>query len=499
MGLNELTIRGLLEGFRTRQFSPEEVVHNCIQHIQQWDSRVQSWAWFQPEHLLNQVKQLEQQGCSDPSPLWGVPVGIKDIMETEGIPTERGSAIYRGYVPEQSAEVVQRLLQAGAMMAGKTVTTEFAYLSPGKTRNPWNLAHTPGGSSSGSAAAIAARFIPAALGTQTQGSVIRPAAFCGVVGYKPSAGLISRRGIQPLSPSLDQVGVFARCVDDVALIASVLINPEAIDSEPDEGSRAIASSVTNSQVLPIIRPLTQPQGQQDVRLDKSWSHHSLASLKTHLRRYAPRLALVKTCVWEQAEPEQRSHLIQQADAFEQQGAVVDEIKLSEEFDRFPTVMRHLMLSEVAHQYRDLRQTQADLLSDRLIQKIDEGRQISAVEYLQAIAMRQTYQHNIVSLFHRYDAVLTLATPGEAPQGLHSTGNPIFCELWSLLGVPAIALPTGWGSQGLPIGVQLIGGYCQDAKLLKTARWCEQSILKGKNFPDPSQCSVQSTPLETTPF
>lgn len=514
MRLNELTISQLRNGFRERQFSPTEVVADCIRQIEQWESDVQSWAWFQPESLLAQARMLEQQGfpaiaemgdwrgrCDRPflhtslwrSSLWGIPVGIKDIMETAGIPTEMGSAVYQGHVPEQSAEVVQRLTQAGAVMAGKTVTTEFAYLNPGKTRNPWNGAHTPGGSSSGSAAAVAARFIPAALGTQTQGSVIRPAAFCGVIGYKPSAGLISLRGIQPLSPSLDQVGVFARCVDDVALMASVLIELENCD-----GTAAIARNITNSQVPSISHAAAQAKWRQNVKLDESWDDQSLGSVEARLRRYAPRLALVKTGIWEQAESEQRSHLIQQAKAFERQGAVVDEIDLPEEFNLFPTVIQHLMLPEVTHQYWALRQTQTDLLSARFIQKVDEGRQIAAVDYLHAIAMRRGYQRQIAAVFHRYDAVLTLATPGEAPKSLDSTGSPAFCELWSLLGVPAIALPTGWGSQGLPVGVQLVGGYLQDARLLETARWCEQSV-RLEMFANPAPSSLRGTPLETTPF
>ena len=268
-------------------------------------------------------------------PLHGIPVGIKDIIETQGIPTAMGSPIFDGYVPARSAALVQRAEAAGAFVLGKTVTTEFAYFTPGKTRNPWNAAHTPGGSSSGSAAAVAMGFLPGAVGTQTNGSMIRPAAFCGVVGYKPTAGLISLAGVHPFSPSLDQPGVFARSVPDAALLAAVLA--ATADDEPATGTE---TKVIPSEVAPMVRAL--------------------------------RLAAVRSPVWHLADPHAQEHFLEMVARLRAAGAQVEEQELPPAFESAHAVHRTIMYAEGARVFAELQRRDRNRLSPRLNALIDEG-------------------------------------------------------------------------------------------------------------------------------
>jgi Asp-tRNA(Asn)/Glu-tRNA(Gln) amidotransferase A subunit family amidase len=366
-------------------------------------------------------------------PLHGIPIGIKDIFDTSDMPTECGSAIHAGRTPSRDATVVSLLRAAGAVIIGKTVTTEFAYFAPGKTRNPQNPEHTPGGSSSGSAAAVAAAMVPLAIGSQTNGSTIRPAAYCGVIGFKPTHGLISRHGALTLSRSLDHVGLFARTIDDMALLAEQLVGWD--ERDPDTRPRARVPFVEVAGTEP---PLT------------------------------PMFAFIKTPMWERTDEDTKEGF---AEILEHLGSQVEEVEL------FPSAAdawqwhQTIMGAEMAHNLEREWTNGRDLFSEQLRAQIERGRDVRAADYLHALSRISPMNESLVELFEqRYDALLTPAAPSAAPKGLASTGDPAFCTLWTLCGMPAISLPLLQSANGLPIGVQLVGPRHGDARLLRTARW-----------------------------
>ena len=374
-------------------------------------------------------------------PLHGVPVGIKDIFDTGDMPTEFGSKLWAGRTPRRDAAAVARLRAAGAVILGKTVTTEYAYFNPGKTRNPHNPDHTPGGSSSGSAAAVAALMVPGAIGSQTNGSVIRPAAFCGVVGFKPTHGLIPRSGALLLSRALDHVGVFARSVDDAALLAQMLAGFD--EEDPD------------------TRPLARPPF-----VDVAASEPPLP----------PRFAFVRSPAWKHAEKVTTEAFAELVEAL---GEQVSEVEIGQSFDRAIDMHRTVMEVEMAHNlHRDFEQG-GDSLSKVLRALIERGRKVLAVDYTRALAGSATLNAALDGVFDEYDAILTPAAPGPAPRGLDSTGNPAFCSLWTYLGTPAVTLPLLQSESGLPIGVQLVGRRGNDARLLRTANWLVRNTRKAR--------------------
>jgi Asp-tRNA(Asn)/Glu-tRNA(Gln) amidotransferase A subunit family amidase len=366
-------------------------------------------------------------------PLHGVPVGIKDIFDTQDMPTENGSVLHAGRTPSRDAAVVARLRAAGAVILGKTVTTEFAYFAPGKTRNPHNPEHTPGGSSSGSAAAVAADMVPLAIGSQTNGSTIRPAAFCGVVGFKPTHGLISRHGVLTLSRTLDHVGLFARAIDDIALLAQQLTGYD--ERDPDTRPRARIPFVEVAGEEPPLAPI---------------------------------FAFVKTPLWERADDDTREGF---AEVIEHVGSQVEEVEL------FPSALeawqchQTIMDTEIAFNLEREWKSGRDRLSEQLQALIERGGQVRAVDYQRALSRIDPIHESFVELFEqRYDAILTPAAPGPAPKGLGATGDPSFCTLWTLCGMPCVTLPLLESTHGLPIGVQLVGPRYGDARLLRTAKW-----------------------------
>lgn len=343
-------------------------------------------------------------------------------------------------MPSMSARVMRRLDEVGAVMLGKTVTAELAYYAPGKTRNPWNLAYTPGGSSSGSAAAVAARFVPAALGTQTNGSVIRPAAFCGVIGYKPSAGLISRAGVLKFSHTLDQVGVFARNVPDVAVVASALMG--YAQDDPD--------SLSDFAQVP-------------------------RELDPRLLFQPPRLAAVRTPAWTLADTDQQENFTQSIAVLRRAGASIETVTLPDTFVQAHDIHRTIMHYEGARAFAHLQAQHRELLSAEINHLIDDGLQIPESAYHAALESHTRLRGELGEFMHRYDALLTPPARGEAPATLTHTGDPVFCTIWTLCGAPAITLPSGLGAHGLPLGLQLVGGYLQDARLLQVAQWCNVQL------------------------
>jgi len=325
------------------------------------------------------------------------------------------------------------LRAAGAVIMGKTVTTEFAYFAPGKTRNPHNPEHTPGGSSSGSAAAVSAEMVPLALGSQTNGSTIRPAAYCGVVGFKPTHGLISRHGVFALSRTLDHVGFFARTIDDIALLAEQLQGFD--EHDPDTRPRAR---------IPFIE---------------------VAAEEPPL---APMFAFIKTPMWERADDETKEGF---AELIEHLGSQVEEVELfpsaSEAWQWHQTIMSAEMAANLEREWEKSRER----ISEKLHAQLEHGREVRAVDYQRTFSHIAPTHESFVELFEqRYDAILTPAAPSAAPKGLGSTGDPSFCTLWTLCGMPAISLPLLQSAAGLPIGVQLVGPRHGDARLLRTARW-----------------------------
>ena len=442
MSLCALTLGDAATDIREGRITSSELVGDCLKRVAEVDADVQAWAYLDRDYAMRQAEAADEHRRSGKptGPLHGVPVGIKDVFDTGDMPTEFGSPLWAGRTPRDDAIAVARLRSAGAVIMGKTVTTEYAYFHPGKTRNPHDPTRTPGGSSSGSAAAVASFMVPGAIGTQTNGSVIRPAAFCGVVGFKPSHGLIPRSGALLLSRTLDHVGVFTRSVEDAALLAEVLAGFD--EEDPD------------------TRPIARPP---------------LAAVAASEPPLPPRFAFVRSPAWPQVEPVMEAAL---AELVETLGDAVSEVELGPSFDRAIDMHRTIMEVEMAHNLHRDYEKGREQLSDHLRKIIERGRARMAVDYTRALAGIGPLNEALASVFDEYDAILTPAAPGEAPRGLQSTGNPVFCTIWTYLGTPALTLPLLRSEVGLPLGVQLVGRRGNDARLLRTARWLVKTLQRG---------------------
>lgn len=430
LGLGAVAMRDRLA---SGALSAEDLIEACLARIAEVEPEVQAWAWLDGQHALEQARRLDhwRKSGKPVGPLHGLPIGLKDVIDTKGIPTQNGTPIDEGRVPEADAWIVARLKAAGAIILGKTVSTECAFMHPGKTRNPHNPAHTPGGSSQGSAAAVAAGMVPLAIGTQTGGSVIRPAAFCGVVGLKPSFGLIPRTGVLMQSPFLDTMGVFARSVEDAALLAEVLAGYDPADKATE----------------PVPMPRLLKVAQSDVPVRSTF-------------------ALARLPAWDQADPQMTGALEELAEVL---GEHCFEVPL-DGFDEVAAIRQRINFAEMAKCYYGLERRGRDRMSDVLKAAIDEGKAVLARDYLAALDWREVMNGALERIFDRCDAILCPAAPGPAPEGLDSTGSAIFNGLWTLAGVPAITLPVFTAENGLPMGLQLVGKRGEDARLLRTARW-----------------------------
>jgi Asp-tRNA(Asn)/Glu-tRNA(Gln) amidotransferase A subunit family amidase len=421
--------------------SAEDYTRACLERIAAVESEVHAFVHLDPEHALAQARALDRRKASGErtGPLHGIPVGIKDIFDTADYPTECGSPIFAGRRPDADSAAVRKLREAGAVIIGKTVTTEFAYFHPGKTRNPRDLKRTPGGSSSGSAAAVAAGMVPLAIGSQTNGSMIRPAAFCGVFGIKPSHGLISRAGALTLSRKLDHVGAFARSVDDLALILDVLAGQDAAD--PDSRPYAAPSFRVGAAEEPPI---------------------------------SPAFALVRTPMWEKADAEARDAL---------EGLARDlrarEIDLPDQYRDAWSALRAIMAVDMAHNLGAFVDKGGEV-SKTFRALIEEGRKVTATQYLAALRDAERYAEGMIGIFEQFaDAVITLSAKGVAPPGIEATGDPVFCSLWTLVGFPSLNLPLLANTNGLPIGVQLVGAPGRDERLLRTARTLVKQLAEAE--------------------
>lgn len=416
------------------EISASELTESCLQRIAEVDDEVEAWAFIDADFAREQARAADafRQSGHGLGALHGLPVAVKDIVDVASMPCENGTPIDAGRRPEHNAAVASLLRQAGAVILGKTVTTELAFYHPGKTHNPHDASRTPGGSSSGSAAAVASHMAPLAIGSQTNGSMIRPAAFCGVVGFKPTYGLIPRSGVLTLSPALDTLGVFGRTVEDCALLAEALTGFDAADDATQ--ARPKPNLVETCSAAPPVRPA---------------------------------IAFAKTSHWGDADEATREGFGELVEAL---GEACDEIELPEIFSQSTDWHRSLMTAEIARHIGPYEQRAKDQLSDVMRATLKEGREVSALTYQTALDGRDILNGGMEAIFDRYDAIITPAAAGEAPVGLESTGNPVFATLWTYCGLPALSLPLLEGPNGHPVGVQLVGRRHNDARLLRTARW-----------------------------
>lgn len=413
--------------------SAEDYTRACLDRIAETEDEIKAFAHLDPDHAIAQARALDEYRAAGKAigPLHGIPVAVKDIIDTSDYPTEYGTPLAAGRRPYKDATVVARLRQAGAVIIGKTVTTEFAYFHPGKTRNPHDPGRTPGGSSSGSAAAVAAGMVPLAIGTQTNGSIIRPGSFCGVFAIKPTHGLVSRHGILPLSRTLDHVGPFARSLEDLGLILNVMAGHDPED--PD----------THAVAVPDFR--------------------KMATEKSVL---TPRFGFVKTPIWDKADAATQS-------AFEALAARLGEacipIDLPARFAGAWEAHREVMAVEMAHNLGPIADRYGDGVSKIFRDLMAEGRALGATRYLKALDEARNFRATLGDILEDCNAIITPAAPGIAPTP-ETTGSPVFCSLWSLTGLPSLSLPLLEGEGGMPLGVQLVGARGDDARLLRTANW-----------------------------
>ena len=432
LSLDACALRGRLA---SGAVSALDLAEACIARIEAREPEVQAWAWFDPDFARHQARALDahRQSGRAIGPLHGLPVALKDIIDTAKIPTENGCTLDQGRIPIKDAAVVERLRAAGAVIMGKTVTTELAFMQAGRTRNPHNTAHTPGGSSSGSAAAVADGMVPLAVGTQTGGSVIRPASYCGVTGFKPSFGAIPRTGVLMQSPTLDTVGVFGRTSADAALLSQVLMGHDAGD--------------TATRVGPVP------------------DMHGIATSKPPVK---PVFALVKPPGWDDADPQVHAAFAELADAL---GEQVFEAPLPNAFDEAAEIRERINFAEMARYYYRYSK-QMDTLGPRTQEALTKGNAILARDYLAALDWPDVLYAGLAEILERCDAIICPAATGPAPEGLDFTGSAIFNGVWTLTGVPAVTIPALTAANGLPMGVQMVGARGNDARLMRSAHWLE---------------------------
>jgi Asp-tRNA(Asn)/Glu-tRNA(Gln) amidotransferase A subunit family amidase len=420
--LLQLSAREAAQRIADGKLSSQDLVMACLERIAAREAAVGAWAFLDPDQALAEARARDQ--AKPMGPLHGVPIGVKDVMDTAEMPTSYGSRAYRGHQPRADAACVALARAAGAVILGKTVTTEFAAMSPGKTRNPLNAAHTPGGSSSGSAAAVADRMVVLAFGTQTAGSIIRPAAFCGVVGYKPSFGTVAIAGTKIFAPSLDTIGGFARDVSDIAwFIAALTDRPNLMPREP--ASR-------------------------------------------------PRIGLYRTESWRDAAPATVAALEAAAAALARSGALVAERGPFAAFDGLVRAQQTVMAYEGVRSFAWERFHRAEAIMPRTAALLADGAAVTSTAYDEGLATAAKARAAVPDFFGDFDVMLVPSAPGEAPP-IATTGDPVFNRPWTLLHLPCITLPVGRGPTGLPLGVQLVARFGDDIRLLAVARFAEMAL------------------------
>ena len=435
---NRLTLTHAAARIRDGELDPIDLVEACLSRIDEIDDRIHAWVALDGDRARAEAVLMSDEAKASKfrGPLHGVPVGIKDIIFTRDFPTRGGSKFLEDHVPEYDATVVERLRAAGAIILGKTVTTEFAGFDPAETRNPWNTQHTPGGSSSGTAASVAARMVPAALGSQTGGSISRPAAYCGVVGFKPTHGRVSLRGVLELAFSLDHIGPLTRTVADAALVGQIIGGHDPKD--PNSADRPIDFRL---QVL-----------------DRS-----------------PRIGMIHALFAEGTEEGTRDITLNAVKRLGAAGAGTPVARLPKSFKEVHAMHRIIMYAEGAAYHADRFGRKPKLFRPNIGSLIEEGLLLPAAAYVEAKKHQSIFRRDIQCAFKDVDVIVTPATPSPAPFGLESTGDPLFNSPWSHAGLPTVVLPVGVAENGLPVAIQLIGKAWDESTLLGVAAWCE-SVL-----------------------
>ena len=418
-----LDVREAAQAIASKRLGVAEYVSAWLDLIEAQEPIVGAFQYFDRDAVIAATRRAD----SEPSrgPLHGIPVAVKDVIDTFDLPTTYGSPIYRNHRPVADGACVALARAAGAIVLGKTVSTEFAYFTPGRTTNPHNPAHTPGGSSSGSAAAVGAGMAPLAFGTQTAGSILRPASYCGVVGYKPSFGLVPRAGVKALAGSLDTVGTLARNVADAAFFIGVLTDRRALRD--------------------IDAPLP------------------------------PHIGFYRTPMWDAAEPATHAALDQARAALLAASARVDDIAVPEAHRGLADAQNTIMSYEMTRELADERIRHSAEISPRLAQLFDHGMTIGDHVYDAALAEAAAARRGLGDFFGACAAIMVPAAPGEAPAGLGYTGDPVFNRMWTLLGTPAVTIPAGKGEGGLPVGIQLVGRIGDDARVMACALFAERAL------------------------
>ena len=433
----ELSASEAARQIKNKDLSPVSLVQSLLDRIGSLETALKAWVYLDPEEVLAEARRKEQEVESGTNlgPLHGVPIGLKDIYYTAGIPTTACSKVYADFVPEYDATTVSALKLAGAIILGKTVTTEFACMDPSPAINPWNPAHTPGGSSSGSAVAVASRMCPAAMGSQTVGSVLRPASYNGLVGFKPTFGRVSRYGVIPVSWTLDTMGWLVRTVEDAALLLQVMAGQDSADP--------VAS---RTAVPDYLKGLETPA--------------------------APRIGLLRRFFYEQADPETRKNVDQTLEQMSQTGAQVEELPMPDSIDTAIADQQLIMAVEGAAFHQPMYERRAQDYQPKLREMLGRGLAVDAVSYSRAKERRLQFVTDMELLAEQADVLLTPSTPTPALADLSNTGNTMFQGPWTYSGLPAITIPSGLAQSGLPLGIQLAASPFAEVRLLATARWCE---------------------------
>lgn len=436
-----LTATEAVQAIASGRLSSVDLVKSCLAQIADTDASINAWAYLDPESALAQAAECDRirKAGLGTGPLHGLPVGLKDVIDTRDMPTQRGTDIFKDRQPDKDARLVERLRESGAVIMGKTVTTELAFVHANDTRNPHNPEHSPGGSSSGSAAAVAACHVPLAVGTQTNGSVIRPASFCGTFGFKPTRGVISRAGVLKTSDSLDQVGCFGRSLEDVALLTDALAGYDQVDS------------------CSFARP--RPQMRAGAQAEAP---------------VAPDLVWFNLPFYDRLSPDAHEGMEAVLDVL---GPRITRMAAADTLANLVAVQARIHEYEICQHQAAVFDANFEDLSRELQLIVARGRKISEAEYTDALAVKASAQTFFDELFVEFDAIIAPCATGEAPKFGSGTGDPIFCTLWTLAGLPCVSLPLLVGDNNLPIGVQLIGPIEKDDRLLRTARWLQLHLAQ----------------------
>jgi len=429
----------LIGKIKNGEITSKELCEVYINRIEKFEKKVCAWAFFDKKKLLEKAEEADTYRSSGKplGPLHGIPVALKDIIGTYDMPTECGTKLRRGKSLSQDSEVSNLIKNSGAILMGKTVTTELAYFDPGKTKNPHDYTRTPGGSSSGSAAAVASYMAPLAVGTQTNGSVIRPASYCGVVGYKPSFGLISRTGILKQSSYLDQVGVFSRTVEDAAYFSKLLIKKDLYDCDT--------------------------------------VHYSVENMMDEINKdleFEPKFIFYKTESWKKISKKNQEIFNYFIGSFKKNIEIFDEPSYFKDIFKYHKIIHE---TDMARSFSDYYRLSKKSLGKNLVKAIERGKKYSAYEYGEAIDFRSRAYESYKEVFDDYYGIITPSALGVADKGLASTGSPELSTIWTYMGLPTLNLPVLTGENNLPLGLQIIGNKFDDLRFLKYAKWLEQEL------------------------